>query len=163
MKKLHKVHRLPTEDKTDLGLLDNKILGYIPNMQFNRDWEFVVKNWKRQHLYFTSDEAPKDGDFVLLKYPSGYEVKQMVSGVAYENAECINNENKFHNCGHRKIVATTDKSLFVWEQCNDCSNIGTHMGCNLCKKVNLPQISKYGMLIKYIKLSNALIVSLICK
>lgn len=67
MKQPIKVVMLPTEDNSNLGLLDNSRLGYIPDMYYNSDWKFVDKNWKRQHLYITVSqdvEMPKIGDWV---------------------------------------------------------------------------------------------------
>ena len=97
MRNLVKVHMLPTEDKTDLGLLDNQKLGYIPNMHFNSDWNFVVKNWKTQHLYFTSDEEIVGGKeiYYIDKF-----INKVVSsgGAAYGSKQQV-------------IVATTDKKL----------------------------------------------------
>jgi hypothetical protein len=135
MKKPVKVHRLPTEK---INAPNYKKLGICDGL--------LYQNGYRQHLYFTSDEEIKesefdtygkrfkDGDWILY---NSFEGKQIFQKTKYNI--CRGNF-KSELC--RKIVATTDKSLFVWGQCEDCKIIGNHVGCNLCKKVNLSQISQ---------------------
>jgi len=41
-----------------------------------------------------------------------------------------------------KIICTTDPKLTIWKQCEDCKSIGNHVGCNLCKKINIPQVQQ---------------------
>ena len=67
--------------------------------------------YTKQHLYILSDDEIQNGDWVMLNYPKGLETKKMIDGVDFENALCIKSENKLHNCGHKKIIATTDFSL----------------------------------------------------
>ena len=66
-----------------------------------------------QHLYILSEDEIQNGDWVMLNYPKGLETKKMIDGVDFENALCINSENKLHNCGHKKIIATTDNKLYI--------------------------------------------------
>lgn len=63
------------------------------------------------YIHLTSDDVFQNGDHVVLNYPRGKEVIQLVEGVPFMSAEFLNSENHFRNCGHRKIVATTDDKL----------------------------------------------------
>lgn len=107
MKKRHEVHRLPTEGKSILYKLNSKDTLHIGEYDFCKD-DGLRTN---QHLYFTNDEEIKEGDHVLLDYPRGKEVAQMIENVAFRNAECINSEKKHDGCNHRKITVSTDPKL----------------------------------------------------
>jgi hypothetical protein len=65
-----------------------------------------------KRIYNTSDDVITDGDWVLLVYPKGKELKKMVMGVPFGNAKCINSEIKYNECKHKKIESTTDPRLF---------------------------------------------------
>jgi len=58
------VHMLPTEDKSNIVKLNSG------NILYN--YREPVKTWKphytNQHLYFTSDEKPKNGDWITCPY-----------------------------------------------------------------------------------------------
>ena len=67
--------------------------------------------WRTQHIYITSDEEITDGDWALLNYPKGIEIKKMISNISFQNSKCINSEIKNDNCNHKKIIITTDPEL----------------------------------------------------
>jgi len=106
MKQLVKVHMLPTEDKTDiLSVTMGKLteLRYIPLLikEELSPEDYKIKSY--QHLYFTSDEKIKKGDY------------------AYDEFNKVVFKSGSDNPGaSRKIVATTDKSLKLKSKC-DCS------------------------------------------
>ncbi len=116
MKKKCKVVMLPTEINTNIGLLRAERLGYIPDMHNNGDWEFVNTNWKRQHLYITSDDEIKEGDWFIY----GNKVIKSDDNSLLSNKLC------------QKIIATTDKSLLIKSEVYNYSK----------RKYNLPQIPK---------------------
>jgi len=69
------------------------------------------KYWDCQHLYFTSDEEIKEGDYILYHKDRVFKVDKLT-----ENALQITNNN-VSSCiftAHcKKIIATTDKSLKI--------------------------------------------------
>ena len=113
MKKEATVHRLPTEDRTLKIWLDNdtgKLL-YDP---------VGVMNCTPQHLYATTDELPKEGDWVIGEHG------------------LTNNWNSIEGFEehYRKIIATTDPKLHVIE--SEYESI--HLGKQTKYKIDVPQI-----------------------
>lgn len=104
---------LPTEDKTHIVTRnsDNTLI-YHNNLVSNK--EFV--HLKGQHLYITSDDEIKEGDYYLELFGGKWKLyKQSKDKLCYSSA--------------RKIIATTDESL-------NFKNSGNQHPYNL----NLPQI-----------------------
>ena len=67
-----------------------------------------------QHLYITSDEEIKEGDWVILNYRIGKSIDKALPAClknAFHNADFWNAENKTQNLGNKPIIATTDTSL----------------------------------------------------
>lgn len=75
-----------------------------------------------QHLYILSDEEIKEGDYYLDEHNN--------IGKAFKN-----NAGFYRNC--KKIIATTDKSLIIKNDC-DCGAT-TYEGCSQCLK-QVPQL-----------------------
>lgn len=106
-----KVHMLPSKDKSEVVLHESGKLGYLPRLSLNMDWEFVEKDWTNQHLYFTTDEEIKEGDWVVCLD----EIDSTVQN--WSVSQAIFKYNNGGNCNSdMKIVATTDTSL----QCKGC-------------------------------------------
>ena len=57
-----------------------------------------------EHYVVVDDSKIKNDNWALLNYPSGKEIVLMTEDVPFKNATCINSENKFHHCGHKKIT-----------------------------------------------------------
>lgn len=105
-----KVIMLPTEDKTApilryKGSINNKIsLQYFTNTYWSNN------DLTKQHLYFTTDDEIKEGDWYLLIDPAidgshnRYSVYQATKGR-------LNNMKIMKSCTFKKIIVTTDKSL----------------------------------------------------
>ena len=88
MKKKHNVVMLPTNEASGLQLSPNGL-------------RFTSNNsWQSQHLYFTSDEDIKDGDWLI----ANNQVRQILNG-SFDKVS----ENGDDVC--KKIIATTDLSL----------------------------------------------------
>jgi len=97
MKKLVKVHMLPTEDNSGLLLglsKQGKLISYNVNDVIIENDEYNQK----QHLYFTSDEEIKENDWM---YDIDGDIGQAIGNDITEWE------------GNRKIVATTDKTLKI--------------------------------------------------
>ena len=92
-----KVHMLPTEDGVIfLNRATGTLVTSIPNV--------AKKLYPAQHLYITTDEEIKEGDWYLMnmKYPT-----QSASGEV--------EKGNYDNC--RKIIATTDPRLYTTCTC----------------------------------------------
>ena len=119
MKQLVKVHMLPTEDKTDiLSVTMGKLteLRYIPLLikEELSPEDYKIKSY--QHLYFISDEKPKEGDWCILldnHYING--------GVGKYNEKKAIDYGLHNTKFFRKIVATTDKSLTLFNNIHDAT------------------------------------------
>lgn len=101
---------LCTQSYTDIedGVVEDygvEGLLYIGATGFSRDY------FQPQHLYALSDEKIEDGDWVLLSYPYGVEINQAIKGREFNNATFWNAESRLDGRNHKKIVATTNKSL----------------------------------------------------
>lgn len=97
MKLKRKVIMLSTNDKAApiLSYLDDKGLIYFPQDEWNN------KDLTKRHLYITSDEEIKEGDWFL----------SMFSNHILYNVKSDNNDDYPNVSGYKKIIATTNKSL----------------------------------------------------
>lgn len=124
MKKKVKVHLLPTE-KAKL-YIDGRKLYYNPTTM-----HIPVKP-QPQHLYFTSDEKIEEGDWCIL-----LENHYINGGVGKYNKEKAIGYGLHNTKFFRKIVATTDKSLKIYES----ETLASASGFNLkTDDILLPQI-----------------------
>lgn len=119
----HDLVMLESKEESPVGLLENRVLGSISSMKRNTDWSFVDKNWKRQHLYITSNDEIKEGDWYIFEE----EVKQTTK-------ETINYINSSGDIDFKKIIATTGKSL------NSRKWVGVIEGEDTYEEILLPQI-----------------------
>lgn len=87
---------LPTENKTNI-FIDNKLFTTIGILepQTGKSINSIVEG---QHLYITSDDEIKEGDWVYKKDVKGFIYKHKATKNLWYSDE-------------RKIIATTDKSL----------------------------------------------------
>lgn len=117
----YKVAMLPTEKETSILLciksytdtedgkvVDSGVSGYL---YFGVGLACDREYFQPQHLYILSDEKIKDGDWVLLSYPSGTEIKRAVKGKEFNNALFWNAELVIDGCNHKRILFSTDLSL----------------------------------------------------
>ena len=98
-----KVIMLPTTQASDIFKYrlkpDNKVhIAYHPKAQ-HKYWE--KDKDVNQHLYFTSNEEIKEGDWYMF-------MEDSLKG-QFEKAKKVESQIPFHNC--KKIIASTDKSL----------------------------------------------------
>lgn len=111
MKKTFKVVMLPTEKAKNSILLNNSNkLTYFKNY-LTQDYLKNVLNSNSNHLYITSDEEIKEGDWLFF-----WNNKELDS---YKPEQYQPNKGHVLNNGVRKIVATTDKSLNVIQEDKD--------------------------------------------
>lgn len=105
------IHILPTDQPSSLGYHFDKVsslnsVDYAPNFGFD---EFNTKNnyqHRPYHLYITSDEEIKVGDWYLVnQYGNG-----LLLATQCATAEDIKYQHKFE-C--KKIILTTDKTLIA--------------------------------------------------
>jgi hypothetical protein len=93
------IHLLPTEKPTGLFKLNDKLQYSILNKPRN--------NGDGYHIYITSDEEIKKGDWYL----SYGKTPILCSEKNFENPKTLKLENKIHQSGHKKIILTTDQYL----------------------------------------------------
>lgn len=122
------VHLVATKGKSNIGLNINRLYYYNP----------VV--WgEAQHLYFTTDEEIKEGDWVLIGWENGdIEVKKaLTNSYGDSSVNIINLDNGWcYEKLARKIVATTNPEL--WEE------EVMHWGpITKCHKIDTPFIEAY--------------------
>ena len=125
MKKLANVHMLPTEDRTNIfqhlqeGIFYENNIGKINHFYLNDNIKFY-------NLYFTTDEKIKEGDWVYNKLSDIG--KYLGKGELDDDCVIIYNHQGWEVSEDiesiRKIVATTDKSLFIenWYKSIDLGN-----------------------------------------
>lgn len=99
-----KVHMLPTEDASCIAF--HKLRDEEPGL-FYSDKPSVEKAFDNQHLYFTTDEEIKKGDW-FINLGSGGHPGVAIYQANSENSKAIN-EFKFPEI--KKIIATTDTEL----------------------------------------------------
>jgi len=114
MKKLVKVHMLPTKDKSHIQLRSNKS---GTTTLINYKYSLGCFNRINQHLYFTSGEVIKEGDNCI----------DIRNNTVFLCTSPLNNPENF-----RKVVATTDKSLKT--------SLNTHSELHSKGVYTLPQI-----------------------
>lgn len=103
MKKECKVQMLPTEDKSHIGLYTD-VRGKL-DIYYRDKLTPQVRDFFPQHLYITSDEKIKEGDWYYEK-----EHKRTLQCKTDTQSEII---NSWEDC--RKIIGTTDNNLFSEE------------------------------------------------
>jgi len=92
-KELVQIHMLPTEDRSNIAYV-----GENPNLLLNKDIKYSYTSYcKPQHLYFTTEEEIKKGDWYYSKLGGKYNQQ-------------IRQSNYNRGIG-RKIIATTDTKL----------------------------------------------------
>jgi hypothetical protein len=104
----------------------------------NHDYLFLYKPSNRlvkdgfvQHLYFLLDEPIKEGDWCIML--------DSIGNVFSNPQQYTDPSTQYLNKGHRKIIATTDKSLMIEGKCSCMKpEVG---GCYQCNE-NLPQPSQ---------------------
>lgn len=108
-----RVHMLPTEDASCIAFhkLRDEELGL-----FYSDKPSVEKAFDNQHLYITTDEKIKEGDWVYWTDPEGLtsDINQVVSVdeemIFISHPEHSETEAFPHEC--KKIIATTDTKIY---------------------------------------------------
>jgi hypothetical protein len=147
MKNPVKVHMLPTEDKTDIVRntycfteAHGNPLRFVTDLN-NQD-NLIEREYEFQHLYFSSDEEPNDGDWCIIYNAIGTEMLVQYNDGKYHhklsNGGYNTKEEVKGRC--RKIVATTDKSLKVgYTIDHDPDKLSTHTNLEVGTK-SLPQI-----------------------
>ncbi len=103
------LHILPTDKPSMLYSKDGN--HKLANSTMAMDWYISSAGYKPTNIYITDDSKIKDGDWVLLDYPKGFEIKKTIIGIPFQNAKCINSEIQYDNCNHKKIILTTDLDL----------------------------------------------------
>ena len=108
---------LPTNEKSKIKLSDNNELDFFPGMMYIAEFD-----WKPQHLYITSNEEIKEGDWIY--HLSRKEVFRIHHFDSSNNSKTIVTSDKdfldlpnifikvlVSDC--KKIIATTDKSITI--------------------------------------------------
>ena len=108
MKREAMVIMLPTKDKTNLCKSKHNNILVIRDKSLD-NYEEDVEN---QHLYFTSDEEIKEGDWYIFNNTDLR--KALLSKPIYSSDK------------YRKVIATTDKSLGLWEGLQEGDLVGKH-------------------------------------
>lgn len=129
--KKHQVHLVPTDDGNPVNVpfvllpQKNQLHRHAAGGEFRK---YIQLGFKGQHLYFTSDEEIKEGDWFLnlslmdeFQTPYKCETRQ--------DALHINKDKSVW----RKIVATTNPEL--WNKCPSCGGLNDHFE-------HCPRISK---------------------
>jgi len=99
VKKRAKVNLLPTDKESHI-FKGGGTIQYIPSRLISND----DKGWrKNQHLYITTDDEIKEGDWYLL-------LEDRIPMTTCNDSIVLENLNKI---GAKKIIATTDTSLKV--------------------------------------------------
>lgn len=88
---------LPTNEKSKIKLSDNNELDFFPGMMYIAEFD-----WKPQHLYITSDEEIKEGDWVYNSISNELEKWSYKGWIEAPDFEYL---------GYFKIIATTNTSL----------------------------------------------------
>jgi hypothetical protein len=99
-----KVIILDTEKESNLLIIGSNLV-----INYNEFTEQYIKlhNYKPQHLYFSSDDDIKEGDWTICGYNLYKWTKEDVE-------DCLYNPRATNNKGCQKIIATTDKSIEVY-------------------------------------------------
>lgn len=142
IRKRSKVHKLPTKDKTDI--IENNSLNFIYHSSHKdySHWSIGENDHLNyQHLYFTTDEEIKEGDWYMTDDLKLLQCNKVIMKLIYSGKDYGRNPN-----GVKKIIASTNPKL---TDCNICSvdltvTRGKHkMSCkDAYKRTNLPQPSQ---------------------
>lgn len=115
------VHRLPTESSKILMLTNGNILTYHKEQESDGAVTPI-------HLYITTDEEIKEGDWYIWKIDGGMVIYQC----KLTDKEDLLRLNTVYKNKAKKIIATTDPNLFI--------NIRSHLTSSEGLMVNIPQI-----------------------
>ena len=107
-RKRTKVHMLPTEDYTGI-VLHGSGLDHFHNNPLSIAYAIDNIGGTPQHLYFTTDEKPKEGDWFINVHPNDNTIDQKAPKASGRYA--MNSNHVFIN--PRKIIATTDPKLTI--------------------------------------------------
>ena len=89
-----KLYHLPTKDSSSIVL--NSILG----LHISTNTKSNVKEFQNQHVYLTSDDKIKDGEWFINTFGASPKLEKRVG----DWTTCFN---------HHKVIAATDKSLYI--------------------------------------------------
>lgn len=95
-----KVVMLPTEDKTHIFILNKQT-----HIGFDRDMTLHKDHGTNQHLYITTDDEIKEGDYVY--FPISEEILKIGNGPYEASIETLENETCY------KVIATTNPNLQI--------------------------------------------------
>jgi len=106
---------------------------YITNLPWSKKYSREI------HLYIVSDEEIKEGDWCIAmnrdtKYSKPFQCNK---SKAFVNPEFLNSQDDV-----RKIIATTDSSLKLNEECIKCNGYGGDQSgyCNECSGTGNPKL-----------------------
>jgi len=105
MKKTHKVVMLPTEKASRIHLANNKLI-------YGKELFTDGLTGRNQHLYITSNDEIKEGDWCLFFWDGGQLGSDKPQQYQPSKGHVLND-------GLKKIVATTDTSLKVTDLISD--------------------------------------------
>lgn len=99
-----------------------------------------------QHLYFTTDEEIKEGDWYINLLNNTIEKVSKNVAANWKSNMSYNNGTRFLRNDYKKIVATTNPEL--WKSKTDCGcGASTYEGCSEClliiPKIDIPFIEAY--------------------
>jgi hypothetical protein len=102
VKKRAKVHLLPT-DKAENCIVKHSVSGnlYHHDQYFTQEY-LKLKDWSSHHLYITTDDEIKEGDWYILKR-NGFPLTIEIAMNEFEIGNLLGDEEK--------IIATTDTKL----------------------------------------------------
>lgn len=111
------------------NLKNAKVISLPTNSEGIHYWKGKTKIHIREHLYVTTYDEIKLGDWVICSdYENSYQILGKVSHIGspfnFKNTLQINGDKDLHNDRHnlsycRKIIATTDKSLIIGKEHDD--------------------------------------------
>tara|TARA_R110000765_G_scaffold64579_5_gene125508 strand:+ start:580 stop:1380 length:801 start_codon:yes stop_codon:yes gene_type:complete len=143
-KKEVQVHRIPTEEPTGIWIYNGQLCFNGTYVNYHNGQKYTeIDSHQPQHLYFTSDEEPKIGDWVIVDFV------QSPHGKVYKNTLCkvrsidglglivernygtdLQERDFAENC--RKIIASTNPKL-TKKVCNWVSaDVQGHVECLTC-------------------------------
>ena len=112
MKKRTQVHRLPSNDE-NISLLSKRIKdGVLQSATTSHGVANCNPLWIPQHLYFTTDEEIKEGDWYITDDLKLLQCNKVLLNLVYADGDYGRNPN-----GVRKIIASTDPKLDSLKEC----------------------------------------------
>jgi len=133
MNKRAKIHLLPTDKAENCIILDNATEKFkYSNGRFFTQEHFKYANQSSHHLYITTDDEIKEGDWCLFFWDGMKDGE--LGQVGSEPQQYLPSEGHTLNRNLRKIIATTDPEL-KWSDDNELQILDYHFA-------KLPQPSK---------------------